>query len=75
MDIDYRAYAKLHSVAPTTQTFAFGEPVLGGALSRVIGLAMERLDQGHSGVMVLVNQDTLLPEQIREIAARNDFPG
>lgn len=74
MEIDYERYAILNGVPPSGDAFKRGGNLDQGTTARMIWRGIECYEQGYIGLKVLFDGGELDSTQIREIAARPDFP-
>ncbi|MCW5738486.1 MAG: hypothetical protein KIS73_30470 [Enhydrobacter sp.] len=74
MTIDYRKYAVLFGTDPATKTYDRGGQLASGPLSGVVIKALAAMEKGYVGVRIQFGDGSLDPSQIRDIAARPDFP-
>jgi hypothetical protein len=71
--IDYKAHAVVIGTEPT-ETHSRGDKLAEGALGKMIGVALDHIDKGYIGVMILVGGETWQRNKIKEVSQQADFP-
>ena len=64
MAIDYTAYAVVSGRAPMATRA--GE-IAAGELGKMIPIAVEHMDKGYVGVLILVGNEAWMPDKIKEV--------
>ena len=71
--IDYNAHAVVLGTEPT-ETQSRGGKLPEGALGKMIAVALDHIDKGYIGVMILVGGETWQRNKIKEVSQQADFP-
>jgi len=64
MAIDYTAYAVVSGIAPMATR---ASEIAAGELGKMISIALEHMAKGYVGVLILVGNETWLPDKIKAV--------
>jgi hypothetical protein len=75
MEVDYKQHAVVLGT-PVTKAYFYrrGGKIGEGALAQMITVALDHVEKGYVGVMIMVGGETWHPAKIKEVAQRSDFP-
>lgn len=75
MEIDYKQHAVvLGTVMTKAYVYRRGGKIAEGVLAQMISVALDRMEKGYVGVLIMVGGETGHPAKIKEVAQRSDFP-